>query len=151
MNTVIPNEYPLRLTTGEQLDVSEIDMSVLEAEPSVLEAFSPLLALCTQLTRSELEEAKAGWDSALKVKLRSPPAGCLVRIPSPLCGEIGHCSMASRPTCTTKNLLKKGGGFPVCWTYSLDHLDGFERSWAAELCDAVVHAWRQGRHVIVVV
>lgn len=151
MNRVQPNEYVLKMSTGEVLQVSEIDMTILQPPEAVISAFSQIYNLCTKLTRLELEEAKAGWDNAMKQKMHSFAHGCLVRIENHVCGEIRSCSMANKQTCTTKNLSKKGGNFPICWTYSLDKLNGFNRSWAAELCDAVVHAWRLGRHVILVV
>ena len=142
----------LRLTTGEELEVSELDLSVVKAPKEVLEAFAPLMALCTQVTREQLEEAKAGYDDALKKELKSSPIGCLLKNPSPTCGLIRDCGMAKPIICTTKNVSKNVGTFPSCWTYDTpDTLMGFEYAWVAEICDAVIHAWREGRFVIIVV
>jgi len=151
MNPAFPNEYVLHLSTGETIQVSELDLSILGASPAILAHFAPLQALCTQLTRSQLEEAKGGYDEALKSKLRSPPVGCLIKNPAPVCSLIASCSMANKKECTTKNVTKRGGKFPDCWTVETGKLQGFERAWAAELSDVVIHAWRAGRHVFVVI
>ncbi len=151
MNRVLLDEFPLFLSTGEEIPVSILVLELLQASPIVLKTFEHILSLCTQITHDELEEAKSGYDTALKKKLRSPPNACLIRLNS-VCGEINQCSMAVLNKCTTKNTTKNGGAFPFCWTTpSVEKLVGFERSWSIELCNAVVHAWRQGRYVIVVI
>ena len=137
------NEYVLRLSTGEELQVSELVMAVLRTTPEAEAEFGKIRHLCTEVTAEEIEDAKIGYDRPLLRKLRAPPSGCLLKSPSPVCALIRSCSMAKPPECTTKFSRRGKPAFPRCWTWS-------EAPGASEVCDAVVHAWREGRHVIVV-
>ena len=145
---MIFNDYTIWLSTGEELQVTEI--ADLEFSKSGLEDVEPVLSLCTKLSHRELEEAKEGYDSALKSKMKSPPVGCLLRFEHPICAEIKRCSMADPKKCSTKHTSRGGGKFPICWTCSRSLPKNQEQSDLTYMCNIIVHAWRQGRHVIVV-
>ena len=138
------NEYSLKLSTGEEILVSELVLSVLRATPEAMREFARIRHLCAEVTPEEMEEAKIGYDRALLKKLRAGPAGCLQKNVLHVCGLVATCSMVKPSECTTRFLKKGKGKFPSCWTWAS------EEPMSSEVCDAVVHAWREGRHVIVV-
>lgn len=150
MNPIIPFEYTLYLSTGETLEISEIDLSIIQASDQILSLCHPIISQCTFVTREELEQAKGQYDSPFKAKLRSFPPGCLTKNRNPVCSQIDSCIMADKKKCTTKNISKTGGNFPRCWTFQLDEVDSLVKFQAIELADVVIHCWREGRLVIIV-
>ncbi len=138
------NEYKLRLSTGETLEVSELVLSIQTITPEALREFEKIRHLCTELSHDEMEEAKIGYDRVLLKKLRSSSIGCLLKNPQPVCGLIRSCSMANPSLCTTKNVGKKIGKFPNCWTWPS------EEPLSSELTDTIIHAWQVGKTVIIV-
>lgn len=146
-------EYSLSLTTGERIDVSELDPGLLGEEWSeaVAAAVRPLTDMCAHVPREAVEAAKLGYDTELKRLLRDP-VGCLVMLDRPVCSVIRDCPMAVREKCTTRNATaRKGGLFPVCWEWQVpDDLDPVLEPAVQAAAQAIVHAWRQKRHVLVV-
>lgn len=136
-------EYSLKLTTDENIEVSELDPGLFtfwndEIENSLKET----LDLCSNVTRQDVEDAKVGYDKILKTKLRNPIRSLLC-LRNPVCSLIKVCQMADRKICTTKNSNLKGGKFPICWESSLDG----ESQLSNQVMNAIVHAWRQNRYV----
>lgn len=150
MRPVLPNRYKLRLSTGEEILVAEIDIGMLEAPEAVLRASSIVTTLCTSISREIMEEAKMGYDTRFLKCLRSPPIGCLLRVYSPRCSLFKDCTMANARECTTKNSTRKGGKFPSCWSYDVSYVDAEIVAEVREFCDAVIHSWRENHHVILV-
>lgn len=138
------NEYVLKLSTGEEIQVSELVLSIHPISAEAAAEFARIRHLCTEVTHAELEDAKIGYDRPFLRKMRAGPTGCLLKNPGAVCGLIGSCSMAKPAQCTTKNVGRSKGKFPICWTWPSS------APGSSELCDAVVHAWREGRHVVVV-
>lgn len=138
-------EYSVALETGEVIDVLELDPETCPAllDLEVLRSSMWLLRHCTRATRRVLEDAKGGWAGPLQEALGTPPAGCLLRMEKPVCAIIGECGIADEALCTTRNLKKGIGRFPVCWEADVPR-EG------ADLTYRVVHAWKEGRWVVIV-
>lgn len=157
-------EYSIKLGTGERISILEIDVAALDAWTSsafkqhkARHAIAPVLKLCTMAPRQTMEDAKNGYTKPLENALRSPPDGCLMKLDKPVCANVKDCAMADAEKCTTKfNLLKNK--FPECWDYAVAGHgnngagEDFDDSMAAamEVAKAIVMAWRDGKHVIVV-
>ena len=138
-------EYSVDLDTGERIDVLELDPETCPGlrDPEVLRDAMWILRLCTRATRRALEDAKGGWGGPLQEALGTPPVGCLLQMEKPACSIIGECGIADAGLCTTRNLKKGLGRFPVCGEADVAP-DG------ADLTRQVVHAWKEGRWVIIV-
>jgi hypothetical protein len=145
-------EYVLRLSTGEDILVSELDPESvpLLADPEVARLAGAVLSLCARAPRTALEDAKSGLPEALEPYLGTPPAGCLLKMSVPLCSEVRHCVISDSVKCSTHHRMKRGPAFPMCWTFAVP-LGGTpaQSSRARDLSDSIVSAWRDGRHVIV--
>lgn len=123
--------YSLELSTGESLDVLEIELDGTD------ELDGEIARLCTTMPREVLEEAKVGHTSPFEKLLRTPPVGALLRL-NGLCDQIDDCPLANRSKCVTSNVRGKTR-FPSCWDHGVGTLN-----------TEVVHAWRDGAYVIVV-
>jgi len=145
MINITTDEFPLVLSTGEEIHLTVIQLGLFGLPDHILDDCEQILSLCTQVTHSELEDAKAGYDVPFKKKMKSQPIGCLLRVDKYNCSELQSCSMAVRGKCDTKNIDKRyRPQFPSCWTYD----SKFSES--KELVDIIVHAWRQRQHVVLV-
>jgi hypothetical protein len=138
-------EYALTLNTGEELSFCELNSDLVPelAIPEVLQASSSILSLCTHVDRDTIEKAKREDMKPLERALRTPPYGCLMKVDKPICLDIKNCIRADKKVCTTRNTLKQIGQFPVCWTYPIE-------TRSRELCTAIIHAWKEGKYVIIV-
>ena len=146
-------EYSLVLDTGEELRFLELDSDTCPGLRSerVREAVAGVLLRCTYASRDALEEAKRGFTKRLQDALGTPPVGCLLRLARPECSLLDECGIADRAVCTTRYLSRAGGRFPVCWEPRLpERLPDPVRTAARDLAWRVVHAWREGRYVVIV-
>ncbi len=138
--------------------MTEIDESASPSvtDPEVAAIAAPVLGLCPRVPRAVMEEAKMGFTRGLESMMGSPPAGMLLNVRRPVCGQIGDCPGADARKCTTRNVRSPGrpfvGQFPICW--ELDTREKAEPNrYAAEaraLAALIVSAWREGRRVVVV-
>lgn len=138
-------EYSITLDTGERVDVLELDPATCDAlRPGpVAEALDWILSRCTRASRAELEDAKGGWCGPLQDALGTPPLGCLLKMRDPACSLVDECGIADRARCTTRNVGKGLGLFPVCWEPVAPRA-------GADLAWRIVHAWKEGRWVVIV-
>lgn len=153
MRTVDFLEYRIDLSTGESMDVAEVDSGLFPplADPVVLRLSDDFLSRCTVAPRAAVEDAKSGYPEALEPFLGTPARGCLLRVSRQACADVGSCAISSRTRCLTSYSEKGRPAFPTCWTASVP--DGGTEGQAAaarSLCESVVDAWREGRTVIVV-
>jgi hypothetical protein len=149
----IADEYPIRLSTGETIQIAEIDAfrSPALANLHVLKVLDGLLKHCSSMSRKIVEEAKGGYDTNFKALLRAQPMGCMIKSNSPICLRINDCSMASKPVCTLHNCLPSKTPLPICWEFSPPPIANLEvRLAAIELGTIVGHAWRRGLYVCLV-
>jgi hypothetical protein len=146
-------EYSLVLETGEGLDVLELDSETcpeLRSE-AVRVAASHVLRRCTFAPQDVLEEAKRGFCKRLQDLLRTPPVGCLLSVADPECALLDECGIADSALCTTRFVSRRGGRFPVCWEARPSRACPEDvRALARDLAGRVVHAWRDGRYVVIV-
>ena len=146
-------EYSLRLSTGEDILVSELDPASVPCmwDNGVLFLAASFLALCTQAPRAAIEDAKSGLPESLEPFLGTPPAGCLLRAPTSVCAELRFCAISDRTKCSTTYFIRKKPAFPMCWTADLLKASTPEvGSQSRDLVDSIVSAWRDGRHVVIV-
>lgn len=173
----IADEYAIRLSTGETIQVSEIDSerSPAVAHPKVRKAVDGLLQYCCFVSRDIAEEAKGGYDTRLKPLLRSSPVGCMSKADPHMCRLIHECAMVSIPVCTLHNCMPSPRPLPICWEFSsplphpqskqdgtyresndidvdLIHLREDFEVWEAaiDLGSVIGHAWRRGLYVFIV-
>jgi hypothetical protein len=147
------DEYPVRLSTGEVIAISEIDAerSPALAHPEVRKLLSGLLQHCCHVSRDIMEEAKAGYDTQFKALLRAVPMGCMLKAEPHRCRLINECSMASQMVCTLHNCARGPSSLPICWEYdSPASADAEVLEAAISLGTIIGHAWRQGRYVCIV-
>lgn len=156
MIPTIPDEYPLRLSTGETILVSELDSDRSPAlqDGRVLKAVSGLLSHCSYISRSIAEEAKGGYDRNLKPCLRATPSGCMIKAYPYVCHLQDDCAMFSASICTLHNIHPGRHALPICWEFNLPpsgYLEPVDVQIAAvELGSVIGHAWRTGRYVLLV-
>lgn len=139
-------EYNLTLSTGEELSFCEFDSQLIPelCKEDVRKALSFILRVCTTADRHTIERAKRGETKPLERLLRTPPYGCLAKLDKPICSEIKVCSMANIKKCTTKNLEKKSGGFPICWSYSSENEE------AKYIASSIINFWKDGKYVLLI-
>jgi hypothetical protein len=153
MQSIQPVEYRINLHTGESIEISELDVEVVEElrMPEVLEATAEIIKLCSKMPREIVEEAKLGHSKNFTSLMKTPPVGSMMKLPSPICAMIRDCAIADKRKCTTRNISNQIGKFPICWEFKPPKLtedDVIPR--AQSLAFAIVHAWREGRYVILV-
>lgn len=153
-STIYPIEYPLDLSTGESVLVSELDPGRVPAlsDAAVLEAAAAALTRCARMPRAALEAAKMGHSKHFEELMSTPPLGALMKLERHLCAERHDCAIAG-PGCTTRNVVRRGppGRFPVCWEYEVpDRTDPVVAFAARDLAGCIVLAWRAGRVVVIV-
>lgn len=141
-------EYTIHLSTGETVEISEIDPKALDGfwDETLETEATELLEWCAKVSRRDMEDAKIGYDNTLKQKLRSPIES-LLRLNNPVCSSIESCSMAKRTDCTLRNMKRGIGKFPICFDW------GYGRNFSSkltELSHVVIHSWRMNRFVIFV-
>ncbi len=141
-----PIEYSLVLSTGETIEIAEIDLDfVLDKSENVMSGAAPILALCGHVTRAIMEESKSGYDANLKLLLRDPWRA-MMKLSDPVCSEIKSCAMANEKECTTRYNNGKKGKFPICFSYNPNQI-----SYGAKmLCDTIIQLWRRGLYVVIV-
>ncbi len=145
----IADEYPVRLSTGETIQIAEIDeeRSPALVHPEVRKAVAGLLTHCCHVSREIMEEAKGGYDGRLKPLLRAQPLGCMVKAEPHECRLLYDCGMAYRPVCTLHNPRE----LPICWEFNPPETTHPEvRTAAVELGSVIGHAWRRGLYVFIV-
>lgn len=150
MRLMEPVTYHLQLNTSEMIEILEIDpdrIPILKDNGIQLKLL-PILQHCSHVTRLSIEEAKKEHARKLELLLRTPPIGALVKLNMP-CALLNNCHMSSRKECTTKNVGKKYGKFPICWTYRTEPLND-EAVQIKDIADNIIHAWRSGQYVLVV-
>jgi hypothetical protein len=153
MDPTTADEYPVRLSTGETIQVAEIDeeRTPLLADPQVKKAISGLLQHCCHTTRDVMEEAKGGYDGRFKLCLRAAPIGCMIKSEPHICRLIDDCAMAYKPVCTLHNASPQSPKpLPICWEFDPPVDDPVTRTAAAELGSVIGHAWRRGLYVVIV-
>jgi hypothetical protein len=149
----IADEYPVRLSTGETIQVAELDeeRSPALVEPRVRAAVEGLLQQCSFVSREIMEEAKAGYDTRFKAQIRSQPLGCMIKAEPHICRLINDCAMAFKPVCTLHNAMPFPKPLPICWEFDPPGTIDLEvRRAAVELGSIIGHAWRRGLYVFIV-
>jgi hypothetical protein len=147
-------EYPLGLSSGEDILVSELDQGRHPplVDPVVAALADPALSRCSRVSRDALEDAKNGYTEGLESQLRTPPRGCLLMMARPECAEVKVCATADPGRCTARYSERGRPAFPHCWTFRVEGPGTEEqRSYARDLVDSVVDAWRSGRVVVIAV
>jgi len=139
---ILPDEYILRISTGERIEVSEFAHERIPGLETIAPLLSDLLIGCAVLTRDAVESAKRGYDAELRKAVKEPVVG-LLKASKPECLHIGTCIMADRRVCTARNVSGRKR-IPPC--YEASHPDP-----AQQLATAIVLAWASGRRVIVIV
>jgi hypothetical protein len=151
--STIADEYPIRLSTGETIQVAEIDAerSPALAHVQIRAAVDGLLQHCCHVSREIVEEAKGGYDARFKPLLRAQPAGCMIKSDPHECRLMHDCAMAIRHVCTLRNQNVQTP-LPICWEYAPPVIlqDMELRNAAIELGSVIGHAWRRGLYVIIV-
>jgi hypothetical protein len=152
MRDVEPVEYVLRLGTGETISVCELNPESVDGlvDERVLRSLEASLDRCARVPKVALEEAKRGHTKKLEACLRTPPIGAMLKLDRPVCKHIMDCVMADKRVCSTRNVSESGGAFPLCWEYSSESEDQDVRTAAESIMNCVVHAWRNGRTVLIV-
>jgi hypothetical protein len=142
---ILANEYEITLSDGERLMISELDGETYPEifSEQIMNSLSSLFERCVQLTRTEVEEFKNGYDQPFRSAVRTPISGLIKSDPS-LCAIRKNCIMYKPSICTLRNVKKNRGLFPNCFEY-----DG-DSSFATDLGTCIVQAWRLGRYVILV-
>jgi hypothetical protein len=152
-------EYELEADSGGSISVLEIDESANPClrEPATIILAAPVLNICPRIPRSIVEEAKKGFTKTFESMMGSPPIGMLLKMKSPVCGDIMTCPSADRLKCTTKNVRPSDkpmiGKFPVCWELWVGDIRGPNR-YAVEaraIANVIVNAWKEDRRAIIVI
>ncbi len=119
-------------------------------DPGIVAVAGPVMSLCTLCPRDAVEDAKSGYTEPFEAAMGTEPAGCLMKVPRPVCDELSFCPSADPKRCSTRHRTKRDGAdFPMCWTYSVGTA-GEEASTARGLVNSIVGAWREGRLVVIV-
>ncbi len=158
MSRVQPIEYKLDLDTGESMEVCELDPETTPplSDPSVQAALQPVLDQCSFVSREAVEEAKLGSSRKLTSNIRAPFWGSLLMMSRPECAHISSCATADKTKCTTKNVNQSrgkyiGGSFPLCWDFQIhERFSENVRRAAIAIAAVIVHAWREGRNVLII-
>lgn len=152
MNGVSPNEYSLRMDTGEVLLVSELDPETSPGltDPAVLATIRDVLEWCSFVSRESIEEAKRGYTRALQSELRSTPIGSLLRLRTPSCRLLRSCASAIPEHCTTRRTVRGKPSFPHCWEATVDTDEPSLAGVSRDVATYIVHSWREGRRVLIV-
>jgi hypothetical protein len=147
-----PIEYRIQLNTKEIIKITELNVEIIEELriPEIVLAADYALKFCSRMSRDAVEEAKMGHSKRFEELIRISPNGALIKFESPICRMIGECAMADLSVCTTKN-IEKVGRFPVCWEFQYSQETSEDIAHRASLLVfVIVHAWRQGRYVILI-
>lgn len=146
-----PVQYSITLDTNEQIEVFELDSdreTVLLNE-LIIKSLEHVLEHCSYVTRKSIENAKKLFSKELSELLRTPPIGILIKL-NMECSQINDCPMSSHKECSTKNVTKKHGRFPICWTYEIKTaLSDTETIMANDLANHIFQAWRSGTYVLI--
>jgi len=149
----IADEYPVHLSTGEVIQISEIDAerSPALAHPDVRKAVEGLLLHCCHASREIMEEAKGGYDTRFKLCIRSQPIGCMIKAEPHQCRLINDCSMAYKPVCTLHNAAPSPKPLPICWEFDPPKTESpWVRVAATDLGTVIGQAWRNNKYVFLV-
>lgn len=150
--TLHPAEYSLRLSTGEQVEVSEFDSERHPelADQAVRAACASVLDRVPSVPLADMEAAKVGDDRALRAALKAQPAGALQMVKGHRCSLFRECAMRS-DRCSTRRVRRGRPDFPECWEFGPDGPAGDAEAGARAAGTAVVHAWRSGRYALLVI
>jgi len=145
IDPILPFEYTVHLSTGESIEVAELDPGRIPAlsDPIVLKILSGMTDKCTFASREIMDEVHKGYDERFKVLLKSPPLGAMQKAGPPVCRQINDCAMAVKSVCTLRNYSKKTP-LPLCWEFDSDNPE------AVALGTVIGNAWRQGQYVIII-
>ncbi len=150
----IADEYPLRLSTGEVIQVAELDdeRSPALGIEEVRTLVRGLLIQCTHVNRQSMEDAKKGYDRDFKQALRSMSEGCMIKAEPAVCRLLNDCAMYRREKCTLHN-ISTVHPLPICWEFSPvsgGKVNDEIRKAAIDLGTVIGDAWRRGFLVVVV-
>ena len=152
--STIADEFPVRLSTGETIQIAEIDAerSPALSHPEVRKAIAGILLHCSFASRETMEEAKAGYDTNFKLRIRSQPVGCMVKSDPHVCRLIDDCAMAVLSVCSLHNAMPLSPKpLPICWEFDpIATKDPQIRIAATDLGTVIGHAWRRGLYVFIV-
>lgn len=154
MRLIEPAVYNLYFNTKEIFQIVEFDPDIIKElqNERFVKALSPVLDLCSYVSRLAIEEAKKGYSKRLEAQIRTEPVGALIRLKNPICVHIRDCATAQREVCTTRNISKKGiGQFPECWEYAIGPgLPDEEQIVAGDLSREIVHSWKIQKYVFII-
>jgi hypothetical protein len=140
------------MDTGEEVLVGELDPETSPglSDPTVLALLRDVLEWCSFVSRESVEEAKRGFTRALQSELRSTPTGALIRLRTPSCRLLKTCASADPENCTTRRMVRRRPAFPHCWEAVVEEGNPESVSAARNVATYVVHAWREGRTVLII-
>ncbi len=154
MSIIQSLEYLIDLSTGERINVYELDperVNCLTDKETMLVSES-VINMCSRMPRSAIESAKIGNSKHFEELMRTPAVGNLLKMEKHSCSEINICAIA-KSGCTTKNVFRTGnpGRFPICWEFDIG-TEVIDRAYNLSkiLVGCVVHAWREGKLVVIV-
>ena len=122
-------DYKVSISTGETIQIVEIEYSP-DLDPEVVD-------LCGRMPRAVLEEVKYGDDVQFRKLLSGSPDRNLIRSAKKLCAEDKYCSMKT-PDCVPGKFRRGLSVLPQCYTTP------------DEFFFTCMHAWREGKYVIIV-
>lgn len=140
-------EYELTISTGETIRISELDPDrIPDGDVKTWITSNPqALSRCTKVSRAGIEAAKRGDDSALKIAMMGPPEAMMIKLGRRKCSERKYCLSWDPSSCTSEGKkLNRKVELLRCWSY------GGEEPGENEAMNAIVRAWSEGRHVVLV-
>jgi hypothetical protein len=152
IKSIHPFDYTLTLSTGECIDIAEIDTEVVPSlnDSDVISALSILLSKCVNITRVSMEETKRGYDRDFRSVFRSPISG-LIKNESHICRLRHECSMFAIDTCSTHTIRKNRSMIPICWEYeSPTNLSREKQSIVMMIGTVIIQAWRANQIVVII-
>jgi hypothetical protein len=135
-------EYKLTIENGEEIDVLEFPVSVLNFLKQINH---PIIDRCSIVPRDVIEEAKRGGTFRFKKYLKSPISS-LLKFKPDLCSHHQDCVLYKEQTCTTQNF----SNFPICWTAIIEFPDLSEtqQQILSMIINQIIHAWKDNKRVI---
>ncbi len=148
----IPDEYLLKLSNGELIEVSELDAERSPAlqNTEIVLAVSGLISQCSKIPRTIVEEAKKGYDQNFVRLFKGDPRGAMIKANPPGCGQHRQCAMESALCTLRAGPMIKKLGLPMCWEYAAPKVPDELRTPVVDLGTVIGQAWRRGRYVIIV-
>lgn len=98
--------------------------------------------LISRVPRSSFGHLLNGYSGPFVSALGIPPAGALLKLPSPLCDKQNRCSLYQKRICWV-------GSRKLPWCYEPHRIDGLEPA-AKPIAGEVVFLWKQEVYVVAI-